>query len=305
MSEKVLNYQRTKNGELWFFDNIEKPVRIRQFEDSLMLIERYRTPLDHYAARILGTQENASLAIDLHERKKRGQIGVLQIASPQVCHSTEELQNPEIALYRMRQCLRSGSLGGWHNFDEADLSSYELAVAERIGESDCVLEEILDRHPVSNDMEFLATIDKVVLAKLIALILDPRWFVDMANPYRLSKLNTFLGLSPRYFRQLDNSKSKKATLGRLSRNCWKSCTSPSSVDIEKPGNFLWRRWRHHGGGWRGDLVATQTFIVFLTRIWLDHLVAKQRARQELQMFIPSMLLTEEETRAFLNHRQDS
>lgn len=291
--------QLAPNGSLWYSDGVETPRPAVQDRSGFIsdLVEK-----DSLHVRVLGTELNAPLIVDLyHKCCSPRRSGRLEVASPLVCETDQERNTPTIALYRMRQCALPPSLGGWHRVDELDFPAY--AIAAQLSKDGGYTEHarrLLLTHPVYHDLTFLPTINWEATAHLIATILDPRWFVDFKNPYRLSKLKAYLGLSPRYMRQIERGEAncERALRCRTVLQAWKG-EQPSPADMERPGNFLWRRWQYARGGLRGDLRASQAFVLYLVRTWQQQLLSK--AHQELQMFMPESLLHDGEARAYKDH----
>jgi hypothetical protein len=69
--------------------------------------------------------------------------------------------------------------------------------------------------------------------------------------------------------------------------------------MERPGNFLWRRWRHAGGGWKGDLRASHVFVAYMVRTWQQQIVAAAGGRWD--MFVPDSMLRGHEIEAYKLH----
>lgn len=299
--DQIIKLQLGPGGELWYSDGVETPRTAVQDRSGFVsdLAEK-----DSLHVRVLGTQTNAPLIVDLYTKCcSPRRPGRLEVASPLVCETDQERNTPAIALYRMRQCLLPPSLGGWHQVDELDYPSY--AIAAQLAKDGGFTEHtqrLLLTHPVHHDLTFLPTINWEPTAYLLSIILDPRWFLNFNNPYRLSKLKAYLGLSPRYMRQVERGEAncERSLRCRTVLRAWKG-EEPSPADMERPGNFLWRRWRSAGGGLRGDLRASQAFLLYLARTWQQQLVSKHH--QQLEMFMPESLLREGEAHAYREHKE--
>ncbi len=304
--DQILKMQLAGNGQLWYSDGVENPTVAPDRSGFVSnLAEK-----DSLHVRVLGTAENAPLIVDLYQHCcSPRRSGKLEVASPLTCESQRERSTPTIALYRMRQCLLPPSLGGWHQVDELDYPAYAVAAQlEKDGGFTDHTKRLLLTHPVLHDLTFIPTLDLEATAFLLSMILDPRWFVDFKNPYRLSKLRMYLGLTPRYMRQVAAGEVNcdRALRCRTALQAWKGNHPRYAVNTANPANFLWRRfeyaWRQKGltnGRAHGLLRATQAFVTFLARTWQQQLVSK--SQQQLEMFVPESLLRGAEVDAYKQH----
>ena len=123
--DQIIKLQLAGDGRLWYSDGVETPRAAVQDRSGFVsdLAEK-----DSPHVRVLGTQTNAPLIVDLYQKCcSPRRSGRLEVASPLVCESDHERKTPNIALYRMRQCALSPSLGGWHRVDERDYPGYAIA----------------------------------------------------------------------------------------------------------------------------------------------------------------------------------
>ena len=299
---QIVFLQQSPAGELWCSTDMVKPCVVA--DQSVFVSEL--TKKEDLHVRTLGTHDNVQLICDLYrQRCSPRHKGKLEVASPLLCQPANERTTPEKAIYRMRQCLQSPSLGGWHQVDELDFPAYSLAEQiSKEGNFTDHVQNILLTHPVYHDLQFIPTIDMEAVAKLIASVLDPRWFVHANHPYRISKLRNYLGLLPYFMEQVDEEMidNPKVVNAKLVRQAWKNVYI-DDVDFRDPANFLWRRWRAYGGGSKGDLAACRAFLVYLVRNWQNHLLSK--SPQKIDMFEPSFLLNAEETAAYKAYKRNS
>lgn len=299
----ALKLYMARDGTVWFADGIHAPIgsglMIDQFVDSLRGRQR---PF----IRILGTPSNATLIISVWPLCQAD--GKLQVASPAICENSAERADPEIALYRMRQVCLPPSLGGWHDFARHDYSSYALVA--RIRADNGVSQharEILHHHPVWPCLQFVQGLAERWTAWVLCFVVDPRWFVDLEFPDRVGRLQSFLGLRWSV-QQLASEKGRMVDRPVLVRckavlSAWKG-RMPQGSQWKDPRNFLWRIWRSAGKGVRGDLVASQKFIVFLRYTWLDALYNDTTSSGREPLFLPDMLFkTPCEIEAFERHIQ--
>jgi len=295
-----LKLHTAPNGHVWFADGTRAPVgsgmSVSQFVDTL---KERRQPF----LRILGAMENVPLIVAVWPLCRID--GKLQVASPSICENEVERKNAEIALYRSRQVCLPPSSGGWHDFTTADFTTYALAA--RIARDQKVTGsalELIRYHPAWPALQFIRGISDHWVAWVLAIMLDPRWFVNPARPDRIGRLRSFLGLRPATYRVLARDAAAPGTAAaraRAVRGAWKN-RPPHGAEWDIPGNFLWRIWRNAGRGAKGDLKASQKFLVFLRYTWLDALPRTTTSGSPDPLFLPNMLLRgSREIEAFEHH----
>lgn len=300
--DTILKVHVAKDESVWAADGILAPQPTGQSVADYVRSVDWDRPV---FVRALGTQDNAGLITALYPRCVRSG-GRLEVGSPLLCETAAEQEDPEIALYRMRQCLLSPSLGGWHIFGPMDYPAYALAVQlaadKKYNEHSA---RLLETHPVWYDLTFIGSITPAACASVIAIVLDPRWYIDPQHPERTKRLESYLGLRPETQRAVTNRTrpvqdlSRSQTYCRITNMAWGGGTDPPE-NMNAPSHFLWRRWSHHGGGVMGDLRATQAFVTYLARTW-QHQICHRTGVQKIEMFLPEKLLTPGETRAYRDH----
>jgi len=252
--------------------------------------------------RLLGTHGNARLLTRLYPQLVEMKKARVEVASPRRCVADpEELSDPERVLWRMRQLRLAPVLGGWHPLSKVDLPAYSIAaeIANADGKATSSM-RFLTHHPAYARWRFIPNLHHESVAMLIAMVLDPRWFVDPKRPNRLARLRSYLGILSRY--ASGNVKTPR-DIARRDRFCtvlraWKG-QAPSSAGYERPENFLWRRWRAAGGGVKGDLLATRAFLVYFIRNWQQSLLLHNP--QKLELFDAESLLKGAEVKAYRDH----
>jgi hypothetical protein len=233
---------------------------------------------------MVGNHANARLLTLLHRRCKAA--GALEVVSPLICGTASERATPEAVLYRMRQCKLPSSLGGWHQVTDRDYPAYAMIrqLQEDNSFNDHVL-ALLKVHPAWHDLKFINTMSQDWAAWLLMFIIDPRWYIDPDHPDRVSKLQAYLGLTPKIMERVmaGDSEAGSACRCRAVLGSWYDMGPPAESEYESPGNFLWRIYDSAGGGPRGMLRASQKFVVYLRQTWLQALYGRT------ELFMPEML----------------
>jgi len=253
--------------------------------------------------RLLGIPQNAELITALYSRKRKRELGTIYLAGPNVCESMMELADPIITFRRMRDVFISASCGGWHEMSDIDFVLYSLILRMQTSNNwfDIMGRSLYEMHPLYTALSAIGGLAHSSVASLMAIIVDPRWYVDRRRPDNPCKLPVYLGLTPKTQRRVSNGK-KFVSSGRELRcatvlHCWKN-QDPGSVDFSAPENFLWRIWRSAGEGAKGDLRASQAFVGYLRANWLDALVQRRGLREAF--FSPDTFFkTTEEKQAYL------
>jgi len=284
---------------VWYLDRAGHPCPSRMDVADFMRSDTLRHA---DCVRVIGAPENAGLIVALFDRKVRERLPSLQVVTPLVCYTQSERRDPATVLYHMRRFSRAPSQGGFHEVTEHDYLAYALAREVQMnGVSETAL-RLLRMHPAWKPLSFIPTLDRARCAELLAIVLDPRWFIDICRPDRAAKLNQYLGLNPRTQAAVTLNRPGKCRYRKrceLVLRCWKQQDAEEQVGeileltgarpVEgssqlglRPGDFLWRRWGYLSGKGPGsrkppkgvvtaDLRASIHFVDFLRITWLHEL----------------------------------
>lgn len=278
--------------EVWYLNTNGPPVQLHMSVAEFLL-----HPLSHDMPRIriAGFPQNFQLALALYIRRLKDENGTVELCSPMVCKTNVDRHDPSKVLYAMRQYERPTSMGGWHAMKYDDYMNLALAshLLKRGGEVDDISRRLFKNHPVRIPVTFITHLNIDACIKLLALIGDPRWFIDPIHPTRGSRLRRFLGL---------NLGNKNEIRSALVHDAW--CGEHNPKWTEKPDYFLFRVQREsmekHNNAPLADLRAAQTFIEYLRLCWLAALGRGKHQREAL--FVPEYFFKEKyETKAFYDH----
>jgi len=297
----ALKVHLDSDGLVWFADGMRvvmcSGLRVPEFVDSI----RGRK---HLCLRTIGLPGNAPLITSLYPLTRDG--AEFELASPLICKTAAERREPHEALWRMRSVSLPASLGGWHRVTSMDYISYSLVweVAKRWdGNISEHAQMILQEHPAMPYLSFITTLSPRFTAVVLSLIADPRWFIDIKHPDRVSKLQAYMGLLPKTMKRVTNGDTRSSAAFRCHAvlRAW-TRVQPEGADRERPGAFLWRIVDSHEQPERGLLAASQKFIIFLRHCWLQALTASTRYSGAEPLFAPNMLFrTTGEIQSFQNH----
>jgi hypothetical protein len=287
--EIVIKLHTADDGNVWYARGINTCKNSEQIVDSFLL-----SPVVSgmgLTFRVLGVPQNAELICALYLRRYKGEVRSVEIAGPNILDNRQELHDPAAVLMRMRLATVSAACGGWHALNIYDYPTY--AMLARMTRNNFVFDDpaeaYLHMHPAFKALSFIPTMVESELAKLLVTTIDPRWYIDRRRPERLKKLELFLGLTPAIQEKVSNP-HKLLTKAREFRcanvlNSWKS-KPYEIVDVKKPENFLYRIWHAAGGGYHGDLRASQAFLRYLNDNWLSVLENRKGVRDGL--FAPNL-----------------
>ncbi|NDD52693.1 hypothetical protein EBZ39_02230 [bacterium] len=290
------------NDRVWYVKGIGVPI------DSGKTVEEFLlSPIISgmsLCVRLIGCRNNAELISELFMRKYRGELQVVQLAGPQYI-TNEEFNNPKLVLLKMRTIQSAPSCGGWHDMSLMDHSTY--AMANSWQKNNAVIDASVLRyyqfHPARKALKFIHTLSEAATIGLLVSILDPRWFVDLRRPERSSKLELYLGLSPKTQQSVSDKKRIICRPRELRcatvLSCWKTA-NPADVDVSQPNNFLYRIYAAAGGGSKGDLRASQAFVRYLRHNWLAALDTRKGKKDSL--FAPDIFFkSQPEISAYLDY----
>ncbi len=257
-----------RDGSVWFLEGDRMPEHsgrsVADFLSGPVLTRSSRV-------RVMGVPGNVRLILELVKRRSQVLTSV-QVCSPLACESVSRRECPESLLLDLREWSAAPSCGGWHEFTNSDLPSYRLSECGG-SSSPAVVRGLLEAHPAGYALTAMPDMDLAKCADLIGLVLDPRFFIDRHNPDRVSKLEAFLGIDPKVASSAGSSApSVRRERYRLVLGCWRNRFAGPAGSA--PDEFLWRVYKAAGGGWKGELRASQAFVNFLRHVWLDGLYQK-------------------------------
>jgi hypothetical protein len=287
--EVAIKLHTAANGHVWYATGIHAAQNSQQIVDTFLLSSVISGM--GLRVRILGVSQNAELITTLYLRQRQREIASIEIAGPNICETREELADPETVLYRMRATSLASACGGWHTIGEADYLTYALIARLQRNTSvyDATAAAYLHAHPVFHALTFIPTLSAPPVAQVIKAIVDPRWYVDRRSPERQGKLELYMGLTPGVQKRVSDNhvllhKPRELRCAAV-LEAWKN-KHPGSVDLAEPRNFLYRVHHAAGGGVKGDLRASQSFLRYLRYNWLD--AADKRRGAKDGLFAPEL-----------------
>jgi len=257
--------------------------------------------------RLLGVAANAALVVGLSRyqtaRPKRAPAQEILLGSPLVCRGPAAL-SPEAVLQAMWQpAAPAVAPGCWNRMGPREYTTYSIVseLAATGGHPSELARRSLRYHPAWPALSFLAGLDEDAACRLVAAVLDPRWFRHPARPGRLSRLTAFLGLTPgnmaAYVSGGAGGRNYDRTLTVL--DTWASGFKHSMAG---PNGFLHRlAARAPAGAYHlGLLKASERFVRFLFEVWTAETATHPDTRFDPGLFFKSP----DEVAAYETHRRN-
>ncbi len=315
----TLKLYTSMDGEIWYVagSGIPKPSNYSYSE----LCAKLRLANKKSIVRLVGGFNNSKLIRSLYLHMQAGDISGLQICSPQVEFVNLDEYSPEKVLMNMRKWKYPCSLGGFRDVDASDFIVYSMAHLLSSEPSSKKLTEklmILFRtHPMSKVFSFVPFFNQEMCAKLMAITLDPRWYVDFSNPDRLYKYHSWMGVgslkaSPDDPSLPDYSFAKtKADRRQIVLGCWQNNLTK---DVNWKDNFLSVTYskvktmlkdsgirKETGDFDEADMATSQKFLSFVHGSWLNIMYPMPNNWME-PLFSPELFLSsDKEVERYKDH----
>lgn len=235
---------------------------------------------------LLGTADNSPLICSLFEEfSRRAQQPQIYLGTPDVIETRSDWGQPTSIFASMdRLAVRRPSQGGWHLLTAKELPAYRLTALLGTCENEQApsrlnqeLLDLLRLHPAFHSLTFFESLDWLQTARLLATIVDPRWYVDPQNPDRLAKLRLYLGLTRQNVRAACMGAEDGGVNYRRSRPVfltWQpgGALAASPADVLLPRQFLYRFCRNRVSKYDelddAILRTTHLLIRFIVDVWL-------------------------------------
>lgn len=276
---RLLRLHTDAAGFVWFGDDAtpaaESGCRPPEFMGRHERRLGYRIGDDVCRVRLSGGHANALLAVQLYRLHSAGADFEVELASPALCSAKV---HPAVALQRLWQPEACDAFCGARPMTAADFDVYTLVQSLRAGprvpES---ARHIALRHPAWPAVSFTPQFDADAACRLIADIIDPRWFRHPFRAGRLNRLFAHLGLTPGNVRGLlgpcgGAGQGRHRQRAEAAVRAWyngRSLAAFRSGGCKGPEAFLWRIF----GGRLADPVrallrATQALVCLVAHVWL-------------------------------------
>lgn len=274
--------------------------------------------------RLVGNSRHAKLATKLYLAAQAGEIKNIQVCSPQVERVDLDEYSPEKVLMNMRRWDYPSSLGGFHNVSAADFCVYTMSSMfldiKTFKQNLDKLHVLYNEHPLSKALSFIPFLNKDMCIAVLSATLDPRWFVDLSSPNKLSKYFEYMGVGK--IKNLSDSVDVigySSPLSKIERrnavvNSWQlpeAVNTFKAVEGASAGNFLLDTYTKVGKAFtnkkikanpssvpsdtifdEADLATCQKFLSYIHGMWMNWLYPMPNPWQE-PLFVPEHFFTSE------------
>ena len=294
----VLRLHTDDAGRIWYGD--EQTLAAYTGQGAVVFCERYGRLLNGAdLIRVVGSRANASLLYQLSLRP--GWQNHTQLCSPlSVCGSSMDvlrgLWQPEGYAHLV---------GNRYQMRPEDGITYRLISEQHLlgTPQEELLWMQLRRHPAWPALAGIPALDKAAALAVICEIVDPRWFRHPQRPDRLSRLFSYLGLSPQNAAAYTSIAAQGRHFDRAAKvfRIWYSSASLSYHYGRPlgPEDYLWRICLRHKEEAKGLLRASLRLMTLVAKLWLNKLLANNSPES---LFDPTAYFRDfDEQQVFLRH----
>jgi hypothetical protein len=218
---RELRIQTASTGDIWAISWLDPhPRRVAGSIEEFVQSSIFQ---DSTSAALVALPTNVGLITEIYLQKRTDADYSMWVASPALVTATKPDRIDPVSVLEASCKIDphlSPSLGGWHQFGKEDYPAYALAeMVSRGGTISAQAIQLLKAHPVWPALSFISGLNLKMCCRLLSIILDPRWYVDLKQPARTARLESYLGLSLRVQRSaldmlqaVDGDKQKKSKL---------------------------------------------------------------------------------------------
>lgn len=277
-SDLMVRLHVDRSGSVWYGDGVDEAVNTYLDPCDFFADEARLEDLDSAdTIRLLGTRDNAPLVVRLHDRRAsfpdfRGKR--VELGSPACVPASWLRDDPISVMHHIRQPPAVSSLSGaWHEMTSYDYPSYAMAAAladvpgREVPE---VAIRISQYHPAWPALSFISTLDTHAACRFMCDVIDPRWFRHPTRPGRLTRLFSYLGLTPENMTACVGEGQSGLNFNRATTavRSWYNLRAQKAG--RESGDFLLKSLDVYKGRQAGGLLrGTQRFVSFVCAVWLD------------------------------------
>jgi hypothetical protein len=299
-----LRLQATRDGDIWFSVDGSVPAVYREglvaIREGCWVPGHKATELKIRELLVSSMPVNADIILEMRNGLQAGVLEEAYLTPPISAScpvgwlSAPTLDQRAITTLLLSNYEKKPSLGGKRRLHWADLITYKISQLCQVEDPNWIeLAAFAVNHPAWPALTFMPKSNKLAAAKLIGLIIDPRWYVDQKNPDRSKKLMSAFGLGrDGYGNMLSYSKSAlplgvnvKSSAAVLST--W-YCDEEQLVaqDSVFSKRFPWYAYYGAKDPAKGLLRASRFLLKTVCSVWLDHLTPPRKYEVTVQETAP-------------------
>src|SRR5262245_1682497 len=186
------------------------------------------------------------------------------------------------------RCQRPALPGRWQRLSAKVFCTYALINALAADDDGERARRVVTYHPAWPALSFLDGLDADAACRLLATVIDPRWFRHPARPARVSPLAAFLGLTPAAVAAC--LAGSPAARPALVVDTWGGREPQASFAA---GAFLHRLANEYEHRAAGVLAACRRLLTFLRVFWTCELVEHPEVRFDPARFFGDATLADD------------
>jgi len=234
-----------KQGKAWILQENGTPEKLAQFSSYVSL-----KPGTY---RVIGVPENFWLIAELYSRLSRMVVeSTLLVGAKTVCSNQSNVQDVLSCISTLE--VHDSLFNCWHRMDNSLFNHYLLLSLNATKEKKGIL-HLYQNHCMRSVFNFLGMHSETIAVKFLKTIYDPRWYLNVKNPYNLSSFERMFGLK--------KSSSKAAKANFVLLNELKSNS--------KDSHFLSKKFLASKSNADQEFFENRQLLHFLVRNWLTTL----------------------------------
>jgi len=257
VANELICLHTTQAGEVWCVESRGNPKIFCGLDWPQLRSGVYR---------VLGCPSNYELITRLYAASG-DQVTVL-VGSPAVCHQRQESVADVLSCVSVLN-VHGSLINCWHPLNREMFYNYTLLRLWREADGPQRLPDNFGNHCTAKYFEFLGVEVLRFAIRMIAEIVDPRWFLGVTRPYRLSRLESYFGLKPAQFEAAwrtvqESSEAEAARAGRTRLLL-------GLVSSLRPDSCIHAEVRGIADEVQRIRKACQLVLGFIVRNWLEEL----------------------------------
>ncbi len=198
------------NKGIWTVQQGEPPTFLGEVLPAKLLAANYR---------VLGVPDNYDLITSVFPCLQQTDAeGTLLVGSPAICKHYQDLSTEDVLICMTSLNVHDNLVHRWHGVSGKVFNTYLLLRFFKEEHFSDVVSLIFNQHCLRKYFEFMDADSSLTAVEVISEIVDPRWFINLEKPFKLSKIESYFGLkSNRLLKALKDDKLFPKNPDRIKR----------------------------------------------------------------------------------------
>jgi len=245
-TQEVVCLHTDKYGDVWSVQTGSSPEKFTYLTSP----HRLRTGI----YRVLGVPRNFWLITELYSTLARMQgEATLLVGNKNLCRSRNKSVEDVLSCISVLD-VHDSLFNCWHPMTNVLYNHYLMLHLFRAGKVDEITANLYQNHCMRPYFNFMGLNSASTAIRFLQIVHDPRWYLSVKRPYRLSKVETIFGLKGRTTKRTENNKRFISTIKEKLSN----------------DSFLWNEKKYFKGA-DTYLQESRLIVNFLARNWLKEL----------------------------------